>query len=180
MSCGLFETRDPAEPEVPSQDCRPLTGSVAVTLNVEDSYGRSSLLTCYTSMLDTSFVFHPDPQDSLQNPDLFLGWDEVVEAGHNSRVATQQTFLVVDFQSEYQSPIISPDQTTETRFYVYVLRVSGLVGGETTPARYTGLADITFRRGTDGQWRMINWADHRGSVSDSTWGLLRSNQRPGP
>ena len=122
----------------------------------------------------------PDPQDSLQNPDLFAGWDEVVEAGHNSRVATQQTFIEVDFQSEYQSPIISPDQTTETRFYVYVLRVSGLVTGDPTAARYTGLADITFRRGTDGQWRMINWADHRGSVSDSTWGLLRSNQRPGP
>lgn len=179
VSCGLFETRDPAEPEVPSQDCRPLTSSFAVRLNVQDSYGRPSLRTCYESMLDTAFLFHPDPQDSLQNPPLFAGWDEQVEAGHNSQIATLQTFIVVDFPSEYQPAIISPDQITEVRFYEYVVRVAGLVPGVSDTARYTGLADITFRRGTDGQWRMVDWADHRGSVSDSTWGLLRSNHRPG-
>jgi hypothetical protein len=179
LSCGLFETRDPAEPEVPSQDCRPLTSSAAATLNVEDSYGRASLRTCYESMLDTAFLFHPDPQDSLQNPPLFAGWDEQVEAGHNSQIATLQTFIEVDFTGEYQPAIISPDQNTEVRFYEYVLRVAGLVPSVPDTARYTGLADITFRRGTDGQWRMVDWADHRGSVSDSTWGLLRSNHRTG-
>ena len=177
VSCGLFDTRDPAEPEPPTQDCRPLMSSIAVTLNVEDSYGRNSLTTCYNSLLGDSFLFHPDPQDSLQTPDLFLGWDEVVESGHNSRVATQQTFIQVDFPAEYDSVIISPDQKTKTHFYEYVLRVAGLENNPDT-LRYTGLADITFQLGTDGQWRMIDWADHRGSVSDSTWGLLRSNQRP--
>jgi hypothetical protein len=85
----------------------------------------------------------------------------------------------VDFQREYQPPIISTDQGTEVRFYEYLVRVAGLVPQDTTVARYTGLADITFRRGTDGQWRIVDWADHRGTESDSTWGLLRSDQRPG-
>ena len=176
-SCGLFETGDPQGPDIPIQDCRPLTSTAFATLNVEDAYGRNELATCYTSMLDTTFVFHPDAQDSLQNPDPFAGWDEQVETGHNSRIATLQTFLVVDFKVEYQAPIISPDFNTEIRFYEYELRVALSSAPDT--ARYTGFADITFRRGTDGQWRIIDWADHRGMVSDSTWGLLRSNNRSG-
>ena len=179
LSCGLFETRDPQEPEPSGPDCLPLTNSAAVTRNIETAYGRNTLLTCYGSLLDTAFLFHPDPQDSLQNPILFVGWDEQVEASHNSQVAALQTFIEVEFPSEYQNAIISPDQNTETRFFEYLLRVRGLVPSDTTTARYTGRADITFRRGADGQWRIIDWADHRGSVSDSTWGLLRSNQRPG-
>lgn len=179
VSCGLFETRDPAEPEPPSQDCFALTSTAAVALNVERSYGRTAFINCYTSVLDTSFVFHPDAQDSLQTPERFAGWDDQVEASHSTQVGAQQTFLQVDFQREYQSPIISPDQGTEVRFYEYQVRVAGLVPSDTTVARYTGLADITFRRGTDGQWRIADWADHRGTVSDSTWGLLRSEQRPG-
>jgi hypothetical protein len=178
-SCGLFDTREPNEPEPPPQSCRPLTNTAAVTFNVEDSYGRNALRTCYVSMIDTSFLFHPDPQDSLQNPAPFLGWDDLVESAHNSQIATLQTFISVDFTAEYDDPIISPDQNTELRFFDYVLRVGGLVEGDASIARYTGKADITFRRGADGQWRMIDWADHRGAVSDSTWGLLRSNHRPG-
>ena len=179
VSCGLFETRDPQEPDPPDQQCRPLTSTAAVILNVEDSYGQNSLRTCYASMIDTSFMFHPDAQDSLQNPDPFAGWIDQVEISHNSQVATLQTFLEVDFQ-ENGDPIISPDQNTELRFFDYTVRVGGLEGNDPAIRRYTGTADITFRRGTDGQWRMINWADHRGTVSDSTWGLLRSNHRPGP
>jgi len=179
MSCGLFEAREPNEPEIPTQSCRPLASSLAVTLNVEDSYGRTSLLNCYASMLDTTFAFHPDAQDSLQNPIAFAGWDEQVEAAHNSQVASLQTFIIVDFLNEYRTAIIEPGGATEIRFYEYVLRVRGLVPADTTIARYTGLADITFHRRADGQWQIVDWADHRGSVSDSTWGLLRSNQRPG-
>jgi len=180
VSCGLFETRDPQEPEQPDQDCLPLTNTATVTRNIETAYGRNALVTCYSSLIDPAFLFHPDAQDSLQNPLPFVGWNDQVEISHNSQVATLQTFIDVDFQREYQSAIISPDQTTEVRFYEYLLRVGGLVPSDTTIARYTGLADITFRRGSDGQWKVVDWADHRGTVSDSTWGLLRSNHRTGP
>ena len=109
-----------------------------MTQNIESAYGRNTLLTCYSSLLDTTFLFHPDPQDSLQNPIQFLGWDEQVEASHNSQVATLQTFIEVDFPGEYQNAIISPDQNTEVRFYEYLVRVRGLVPSDTTTARYTG------------------------------------------
>ena len=177
-SCGLFETREPNKPQTPSQGCRPLTSSptAAVIPNVEDFYGRQAGVTCYTSLLDTAFIFHPDPQDSAQAlPQTpYVGWDEVVEVDVNSRIASQQDFLEVDFQAEYAPAVIAPDQ--EIRFYPYQLRVSFV--GSAPIVRYTGKADLTFKRGSDGQWRITNWVDHRGMVSDSTWGLLRASERP--
>lgn len=176
LSCGLFDTRDPQEPDRPSADCRPLSTTTNVRLNVEDTYGRSDLTTCYNSMLGDSFVFHPDPQDSLQNPLAFAGWDDQVEIDTNLRIATLQDSIEVDFTGEYQQHL-EPDQNTEVRFYDYLLRVHDFAEGDTTLARYTGRADITLRRGADGQFKIIDWADHRGSESDSTWGLLRSTNR---
>lgn len=177
-ACGLFETRNPAQPLPPASGCRPLTTgpTSAVVPNTEEFYGKAGGITCYNSVLDTSFIFHPDPTDSSQAlPQTpYVGWDEIVEADVNSRIASQQDFMEVDFQSEYSPAIIASDQ--ETRFYQYQLRLSFTSAPDTV--RYTGLADLTFRRGADGQWKITDWVDHRGSVSDSTWGLLRGSQRP--
>jgi hypothetical protein len=176
LSCGLFETRDPAEPEPPSSSCLPLQNSANVLFNVESSYGRTSLITCYSSLLGETFLFHPDPQDSLLTPLAFLNWDEEVEKVHSTNVGGLQDSIHVDFTGPYRDPIFSTDQSTETRFLEYVLHVT-LKTDSTTTERYTGLADITIQRGTNGQWKIIDWADHRGTVSDSTWGLFRSNHR---
>ncbi len=180
-ACGLFETREPFKPAPPVSGCRALTGgpNQAVIPNIEDFYGRPSTETCYNSLVDTSFLFHPDPQDSSQllPQTPYIGWDEVVEANSNSRIGSLQDFIKVDFQREYSPTVISPDQTTEVHFYEYQLRLSLVAAPETL--RYTGLADITFHRGFDGQWKMTGWVDHRGAVNDSTWGNLRGQNRVG-
>jgi hypothetical protein len=181
LSCGLFEPREPNRPPPLPSGCRSLTGSLAIFANIEDpsvGYGRVSGLTCYGSMLDTSFVFHADPQDSAQALPLtpFIGWDETIESRVNSGVASDQDFIQVQFLDEYANPIF-PDQSTEIRFREYMIRFSSKSLPDTL--RFTGLADMTFRRGTDGQWRITDWVDHRGSVNDSTWGLLRRQYRVG-
>jgi hypothetical protein len=178
-ACSLFETRDPLEPPPPVEGCRALTGgpNAAVIPNVEDFYARVSDLTCYYSTLDTSFIFHPDAIDSSdalpQTP--FVNWDDDVEKSVASNIANVADFMEVDFQGEYSSPIISPDQTTEVRFYNYQLRLSLQSAPDTV--RFTGQADLTFHRGADGQWKITDWVDRRGGVADSTWGFLRSQFR---
>lgn len=180
-ACGLFETREPNKPPPPVSGCRPLTGgpNSAVIPNIEDFYARVSAATCYNSTLDDSFAFHPDPLDSSQAlPQTpFIGWDEVVEKSVNLNIANVVDFMEVDFQ-EYGSPVISTDQRTEVRFYDYQLRLS-LKTGPTAPdtLRYAGQGDLTFHRGDNGEWRVTQWVDHRGAVTDSTWGLLRSQFR---
>jgi hypothetical protein len=175
-ACSLFETRDPVEPPPPAEGCRPLTGgaNAAVIPNVEDFYARVSGATCFNSTLDTSFIFHPDAIDSSdalpQTP--FIDWNDDVEKDVAANIANVADFIEVDFQGEYASPVISPDQTTEVRFYDYQLRLSLISASDTV--RFTGQADLTFHRGADGQWKITDWVDRRGGVADSTWGFLRS------
>ena len=177
-ACGLFETRTPEQPPPPIEGCRPLTaGTLSVVLNIEDFYGRLSGRTCYVSTLDTSFTFHPDPQDSIQflpNP-TFDKWDEVVEGQVNESIANVQHFIQVDFINEYAGAVISPDLNTEQRFWNYQLRIAYQSPPDTL--RYAGKADLTLHRGANGEWKITTWVDHRGGVTDSTWGLLRGSSR---
>jgi len=176
-ACGLFETRKPTEPQTPTEGCRPLTTSptLAVIPNIQDFYGRVGSATCYSSMVDTSFAFHPDPTDSSLAPaGTYIAWNDSVETRVNGNIANRQDFISVGL-TDTGGAIISPDQRTELRFYDYLVRIS--LSGSPDTLRYTGTADITFYRGGDGQWRMTDWVDHRGAVSDSTWGLLRGDNR---
>lgn len=176
-ACGLFKARNPTKPPPPVGGCRSLTSgpTLAVVPNIEDSYGRSSLATCYASLVDTSFAFHPDPTDSsVAQAGTYDAWNDSVEVSVNGNLANLQDFMSVSL-TDKGSAIISPDQATELRFYDYVVRISFSNAPETL--RYTGVADITFHRGIDGQWRMTEWVDHRGAVNDSTWGRLRGDHR---
>jgi len=182
LSCGLFEPRKPNRPPPLPSGCRSLTGgAVAILANIQDDsigYGKPQGLTCYSSMLDTAFIFHPDPQDSVADPARYLGWDESVEARVNGLIASDQSYIRVRFLGEYATPIY-PDQATEIRFEQYEVDIhskSQLSSPDTL--RFTGLSDLTFHRGIDGQWRISNWVDHR-SVNDSTWGYLRRQYRVG-
>ena len=178
-ACGLFEPRDPEGPPPPTPGgCRNLTGFTAVRLSIEDYYGRVANQTCYDALLDPAFAFHPDPQDSAQAlPETpFLAWGDSVESRVNANVGSQRTYIEVDFVQEVSSPIISPDQTTEVHFWEYQLRFAKS-SAPTDTLRYTGTGDLTVRRGSDGQWRLKEWVDHRGGPSDSTWGLLRQSFR---
>ena len=178
ISCDLFKTRSPVQPSPPTAGCHPLTsGYLAAVLNVEDFYGRLSGTTCYASTIDAAFAFHPDAQDSSQAlPDTpYIAWDDSIETRVNSNIASVEHFISVSFTREYASPLISTDQNTQVRFYEYLLRL--FLQGQSDTIRFTGLSDLTIHRGTDGQWRITQWVDHRGSVSDSTWGLLRRTYR---
>ena len=182
-ACGLFEPREPEGEPPASGGCRNLTNFAAVRLSIEDYYGRTVSQTCYDALLDAAFAFHPDPLDSAQALPAtpFLDWGDSVESRVNANVGSQRKFIEVDFLQEVSSPIISPDQTVEVHFWEYQLRFAMIEAPtDTVPSdtvRYTGEADLTIRRGADGQWRLREWVDHRGGPSDSTWGLLRQSFR---
>ena len=180
LSCGLFEPRKPDRPPPIPSGCRSLTGgSVAIVANIEDDsigYGRLGGLNCYKSMLDTTFIFHADPQDSAADPAPYVGWDETVESRDNTNIASDEEFIEVRFLAEYATPIF-PDQNTEVRFRGYQIRIQSRTQLNSPDIlRFSGLADLTFHRGGDGQWRITDWVDHR-SANDSTWGYLRRQYR---
>lgn len=180
--CGLFETRDPEQPSTKADCGLPLTsGATATVFNLQQFFGRSGYETCYDNLIDSSFAFHPDLQDSsLFLPEApFVDWNREVEINVNGKIATTADFILVQFLGKYADTIISPDQATEQRFLNYQVKIrddSLLVANDTL--RFTGKADLTLHRGSNGEWKVTSWLDHRGGATpDSTWGRLRGIYR---
>ena len=176
--CGLFKPRDP-EPGGAVSDCLAPSGSAGpnnVVTNVVSHYASVAGLTCYSSMLDTSFAFHPDPADSIEAlPGIFDNWNREDESNDASNIAGDASFHSVVLDSQYASPVLSSDQRTLTRFYAYHL----IVRSSKPDTLYQGRADITFFQSANAEWHITTWIDRRDASGQRTWGYLRSLYRVG-
>jgi hypothetical protein len=177
--CSLFEPRDPERPSsTPTARCRTRSSPDSVAAIIQESYGTTSGVTCYESALDAGFIFHPDPVDSINDPDpnIYAGWNRDVER----RVATNLAsagFAVAVLDSEYAVRYVSPDNGTQVRYYAYHLLFQPKSGGP--EVRYQGLADLTMRQGPDAHWAITVWVDKQDGSANPTWGRLRRNYRVG-
>ena len=99
--CGLFKPRDPLPGGGPSVPCLTPNTPGSVITNVVDRYATVAGVTCYTQMLDTSFVFRPDVQDSSDagDPTPYANWNREVESGVASELAVD-SLLVLNTASE--------------------------------------------------------------------------------
>ena len=179
LGCGLFEPRDPKVGGDPGVICLTPNTPSAVVANVTAHYASSPGLTCYTSMLDSAFAFHPDVADSIDStPDIFLNWNRDIESRVATNLARDATSRSVTFDSFYASPSTSPDGRTQVQFWVYHLIVKAPQAAPDTLFR--GFADITFFQGASGgQWHITTWVDRRDTSGARTWGYLRSLYRVG-
>jgi len=177
VGCGLFKPRNPLPGGGPGSSCLTPNTPDNVVVNVIDHYAAVNGITCYTSMLDPTFAFHPDAADSIEAlPDtVFANWNRDVESRVVSNIASDATFHVAVFDSQYAATITSPDQRTQTRFYAYHL----VIHSSKPDTLYRGHADITFFQGSDAQWHITQWIDRRDSSGSRTWGYLRSIYRVG-
>jgi hypothetical protein len=173
--CGLFDTRDPKPPEGPVVPCLIASSPDNVLDNIRVHYGRPTVGSCYTPMVDSLFEFHPDQVDSTTTPLPFRDpWNRLVEDRVAANVAADSvsSFTVV-FDSTYQDPAIDtgPPQR-ETRFYQYHLLY--LKEGAFVPKRYQGRMEITFEQ-KSGLWTIRYWIDHADGSIFPTWGRLRAD-----
>lgn len=178
--CGLFEPRDPRPGGGPGVNCATPNSPDNVVANIVNHYAELAGVSCYTDMLDETFLFHPDLTDSSEVPPgdmVFVNWNRDVESRDARNIAAAATFHSVSFDSEYAARVISPDQRTQVRFYAYHLIIRApQVAPDTL---FQGLADITFFQGSDAQWHITNWVDKRDGSGARTWGYLRRVYRVG-
>jgi len=173
--CGLFKARNPEKPSGVS-NCPDRTVADNLSLTIRQSYGDSTGVTCYTSILDPAFAFHPDPNDSLEDPTAYVDWNESIESRVASNLAFAALYCSTVLDSEYAPRDVSTDQKTQVRHYAYHLLFRPKASPDTT--RYQGRADITFQQGGV-LWTVTVWVDKRDASGYATWGQLRSLYRVG-
>jgi hypothetical protein len=174
--CGLFETRTPTKPPPGSSFfCFTLDKQDNVYANVLRAYGRGDGLACYLSTLDdVDFRFHGDPTDSTDSAPLLDNWNKSVEDRVSSAIVGAVDSFSLQFKGPYVPITTLPD--LETRRYTYEIET---VGGAIADTLFQGLAEITIRRGTGGQWLITDWVDRRdpNGTTTRTWGYLRASYR---
>lgn len=180
LGCGIFSPRDPRPGGGAGVVCITPNTPGNVVSNVLAHYASLAGVTCYTSMLDTSFTFHPDAADSIAAlPDtVFANWTADIESRVARNLAADATFRLTIFDSTYAATVTSPGPPrSEVRFYAYHLIINASQAAPDT--LFQGRADITFTQGPDAQWRITGWQDRRDSSGARTWGYLRSLFRTG-
>ncbi len=184
--CGLFEPRDPREPEdqIPTERCRAQSAPDSVIANVVAHYALGT--DCYRNQLADSldpfvfgFRFRPDLQDSLARenppaPNPYSGWNKAVEVSVTQAIATSYDTVIVFFDpNEYAGRVTTADR--ETRFYNYRVRT---VNGPADTTTYQGQVELTMVRRTS-NWFLETFRDHRDGSGLETWGALRALHRSG-
>ncbi|HET9950380.1 MAG TPA: hypothetical protein VFS09_01170 [Candidatus Eisenbacteria bacterium] len=185
LSCGLFETRDPVEPGVPSSfPCLTLSSPDNIVANILQAYGKPVGLGCYVSTLanynsetDPGFLFHPDPADSTDGSLDFTSWTKTIEerVAENIANAARQDSFRLTFKLPYELITSQPDLVI--RRYTYEMRFNG---SAISDSLFQGLAEISMRR-VGGEWQITDWVDRRdpGGTTTRTWGYLRGSYRVG-
>ena len=177
--CGLFSPRDPRPGGGAGATCLTPNSPSDVVSNILTSYGSLQGVTCYASMLDSSFTFHPDAADSIEagTDTVYAHWTRDIENRVTGAISQNATFHLVVFDSTYATTVISPGPPrTEVRFYAYHLVIHASQSPDTL---YQGRANITFTQGSDTQWHITNWQDQRDTSGNRTWGYLRRIYRVG-
>ena len=177
--CGLFSPRDPRPGGGAGVNCLTPNSPNDVVSNILSNYGSLPGVTCYASMIDTSFTFHPDDRDSTDagTDTVYAHWTRDIEVRVAGNIAADDTSHLVVFDSTYANSVISPGPPrTELRFYAYHINIHAAQSPDTL---YQGRAEITFTQGSDAQWRVTNWKDQRDTSGFRTWGYLRRIYRVG-
>ncbi len=181
LGCGIFTPRHERPGGGAGVPCVTPNSANDVVSNVLAHYASLAGATCYSSMLDASFSFHPDAADSIDAlPDaVFANWTRDIESRVASELAAKATFHKTVFDSTYATTVTSPGPPrTELRFYAYhlIIRAPPPASPDTL---FQGRADITFTQGSDAQWHITGWQDRRDSSGARTWGYLRRLYRVG-
>ena len=183
LGCGIFSPRDPRPGGGPAVACLTANAPDDVVSNVVAQYASFPGHTCYSSMLDTSFTFHPDAGDSIDaatagQDTVYANWSASVESSVDLLLAREATFHMTVFDSMYATTVTSPGPPrTELRFYAYHLIIHAPKPAPDT--LFQGHADITFTQRPDAQWTITGWQDRRDGSGARTWGYLRRLYRVG-
>ena len=181
--CGIFSPRDPRPGGGQAVVCLTANTPGDVVSNLLAQYASFPGHECYSSMLDTSFTFHPDAADSIDaatagQGTVYAHWTASVESNVDLLLAREATFHMTVFDSMYATTVTSPGPPqSELRFYAYHLVIHApRVAPDTL---FQGHADITFTQRPNTQWAMTGWQDRRDGSGARTWGYLRRQYRVG-
>ncbi|MBS1260961.1 MAG: hypothetical protein MAG453_00278 [Calditrichaeota bacterium] len=155
--CGLFETRDPAEP-VGSQASAELALSPAEAL---DQLATACALhdpTLYMAAISDGFQYSATQSAFPDDPAFFEEWGSD-EEDNFVRSLLAPSLLPPDSLAELTFEPVDEVAWADSALFRENYRLEIHPADTSLPSVYEGLADFTLRREQDGGWRVVRWLD---------------------
>lgn len=178
-SCGLFETREPEEPDTKPSSFIPPTEPEIVISNFANAFiekNTSNYILCFsdTSLSDREvFEFIPTAAALSQYPSLFIDWDINSERQYFNSFALrlqESERPKLNFSNmEYDK---RPDSVIFVADYIISIEQS-----ENLTSAFAGTLQLTIAPKSSGMWSIRRWRDAPAPESSNiknTWSNLKA------
>ena len=176
--CGLFDPRNPELPGGGGVPWIPPTEPETLFVNIKNAMEGKIVANYERCFVDTGFVFHPDPADSVDllsqlQQDVYAGWNLDAELFVAQRIFDEASSLRLTFTKRDTTVLVSAEE--RIYYYKYELQVLFKVGGAEI---FRGLVDYHVRS-VGGLWYINMWIDKRDPdyTLARTWGNLKGTKR---
>lgn len=180
-SCGVFETRNPEEPDTGKTLLNPPTSPAAVIGNFQTAVkelNTENYLACFSDSVSGSsqYIFEPSQNAKARFPSLFENWNKESErraftALKNSVGISSQVLMTL---TNYTLMSSSPDSSVYTADYTLEADHTQ----SNTSKVFSGTMLITISPETSGLWTITRWRDYSlKNIPDSlnyTWSYLKA------
>ena len=170
-----FSTREPEKNTSEGAAIKSPKSPENVLYNLEAAFEGLSIQD-YLDVFSDDFVFHPDPEDSLEYEQEFgNGWDYEKETMFANNFLQKKNFAVgiedspIDIFANYE---FKPGLNMyEYRYNMFIIEGDSL---RKDTQEIEGKAWLYLREDSEGKWAIYQWIDYRIRPSSITWGGLRA------
>jgi len=171
--CGLFQTRDPENPDTRRSTFYPPTTPEAVISNISFAISEKNS-TNYSKCISPSvFKYIPDSKSQLVYGQIFQNWNQASERFYFDNLVsnTAESATSYLFLSDKVTTLITPDSAITTADYIVVFHHNR----NNVPKSSLGNLRLTMTADENNNFHIILWEDFRQNDTDFTWSELKAN-----
>lgn len=171
--CGLFETRDPEDPETIRSTFFPPTSAQIVIDNLSFSIQEKNSDNYIKCISSVTFKYAPDSRSQQLYEQIFAGWNQQSEKRYldNLILETDANSTSILFPSNQRLTQITPDSAVYQTDYTVVFQHRRL----NVPKSAKGNLTLSISTEDDDLFYIKKWEDFRQNDTDFTWSELKAN-----
>ncbi len=172
--CGIFETRDPQDPQNIRSTFIPPTTSDIVIDNLTFAIQEKNSENYNKCLSSENFKFVPDSKTQQQYPEIFKGWNKQAEKRYlDNMIASQEggSSTAILFLDNERLTQLSSDSASFQADYIFAFQHNKA----NIPKSSKGRLSLLLATDDDALFYIRSWEDFRQNDTDFTWSEFKAN-----
>ena len=174
QGCGIFDTRDPQEPETIRSTFFPPTSADLVIDNLSYSIQEKNSGNYNKCLSSENFRYFPDSRSQLQYEQIFIDWNILSEKNYLDNLISRQeggnSSAVLFLDNELLTQFTS-DSARFQADYIFVFQHNQA----NIPKSSRGRMSLILATDSDALFYIRRWEDFRQNDTDFTWSEFKAN-----